>query len=260
MQPRVAGAGRARALDEAARAKRPEFRAHDARRLHPSRHPDQHDQQRHRRLQHARRDHQQRQPRHRQHGIGAAHQHARRARRRHIRRCRRWRCPTRPRRPPTAGRRRARPARRTARARAHRARDRRCRTSAPPTALRGDGRGRADRAGTARAPARPAPRRPGSTSSSAGARITSATTRGSTQRVRDVGDDVEHDDRRRREHQERHQHGVVAARERLGEEAAEPGPGEHALGDDRAGDEQRGIDHDDREHRTDARCAARDGG
>ena len=49
----VAGAGGACALDEAARAKRPEFGADDARRFHPARHADQHDQQRHRRLQDA---------------------------------------------------------------------------------------------------------------------------------------------------------------------------------------------------------------
>ena len=64
-----------------------------------------------------------------------------------------------------------------------------------------------------------------------------------------IGDDVEHDDRRRREHQQRHQDGVVAAGERLGEEAAEPRPGKYTFGDNSAGDEQRGVHHDDRQHR-----------
>ena len=133
-----------------------ELRPHHARRFHPAGQPDQHDQQRHRRLQHAGGDHQQRQPRHGQHRVGAAHQHARRSRRPRSRRRRRPRRPTRRPPRPTAGRRRARRARRTGRAPARRARDRRCRTSARPTAPRGVRRGRGDPADTAPAPARPA--------------------------------------------------------------------------------------------------------
>ena len=50
----------------------------------------------------------------------------------------------------------------------------------------------------------------------------------------DVGDEAEHHDGDRRAHEERHEHGVVALRERLGEQAADARPREHALGHDRA--------------------------
>ena len=78
--------------------------------------------------------------------------------------------------------------------------------------------------------------------------------------MRSIGDDVEHDDRRRREHQQRHQHGVVAAGQRFGEQAAEPGPREHAFGDDGAGHQQRRVEQHDGDDRQRARCAARAAG
>ena len=74
-EARVTSAGGARAFDEPARPQREELRAHDARGLHPAGQTDHRHQQRDRRLEDARRDHEQRQPRHREHCIGAAHEH-----------------------------------------------------------------------------------------------------------------------------------------------------------------------------------------
>ena len=89
------------------------------------------------------------------------------------------------------------------------------------------------------------------------ARIMPSGDRGSSARVRRIRRDVEHDDRGRGEHQQGHQHGVVAPRQRLGEQAAEARPREHALGDDRARHQQRRVDQSRPRAAGRARCAAR---
>jgi hypothetical protein len=69
------GARCPRALDEPGAAERPELRAHHARRLHPPGQSDEHDEQRHRRLEYDRGDHQQRKAGNREHAVADAHQH-----------------------------------------------------------------------------------------------------------------------------------------------------------------------------------------
>jgi hypothetical protein len=72
-KPCSRGAGR---HDELAGAEREDFRARDTRRFHPAGRAHEYHEQYHRWREHGTQDHQEQQPRHRQHRIREAHQHA----------------------------------------------------------------------------------------------------------------------------------------------------------------------------------------